>query len=53
MPRLDQRAEVARAIRSVFDSPSRPAAEARLKEIVAHYAQGAPKLDASSTAPPR
>ena len=46
VPRLDQRAEVARAIRSVFDSPSRPAAEARLKEIVAHYAQGAPKLAA-------
>jgi len=44
VPRLDQRAEVARAIRSVFDSPSRPAAEARLKEIVAHYANSAPKL---------
>ena len=46
VPRLDQRAEVARAIRSVFDSPSRPAAEARLKEIVAHYANSAPKLAA-------
>ena len=44
VPRLDQRAEVARAICSVFDSPSRPAAELRLKEIVADYAQGAPKL---------
>ena len=46
VPRLDQRAEVARAIRSVFDSPSRPAAELRLKEIVAHYAKSAPKLAA-------
>ena len=44
VPRLDQRAEVARAIRSVFDSPSRPAAEGRLKEIVNHYAQSTPKL---------
>lgn len=46
IPRLDQRAEVARAIRSVFDSPSRPAAEQRLKEIVAHYAKSSPKLAA-------
>ena len=46
VPRLDQRAEVARAIRSVFDSPSRPAAELRLKEVAAHYAPGAPKLAA-------
>ena len=46
VPRLDQRAEVARAIRSVFDSASRPAAELRLKEIVTGYAQGAPKLAA-------
>ncbi|MCX6894986.1 MAG: IS256 family transposase [Verrucomicrobia bacterium] len=44
VPRLDQRAEVARAIRSVFDCPSRTAAEQRLKEIGAHYAQSAPKL---------
>jgi putative transposase len=44
VPRLDQRAEVAHAIRSVFDSPSRPAADLRLKEIVALYAKGAPKL---------
>ena len=44
VPRLDQRAEVARAIRSVFESPSRPAADRRLKEVVALYAQGAPKL---------
>ncbi len=44
VPRLDQRAEVARAIRSGFESPSRPAAERRLKEIVAHYTPSAPKL---------
>ncbi len=36
VPRLDQRAEVARAIRSVFECPSRPTAEQRLQEIVAH-----------------
>lgn len=44
VPRLDQRAEVARAIRSVFDSPSRTAAELRLKEIGAHYLKSAPQL---------
>jgi putative transposase len=44
VPRLDQRAEVARAVRSVFDAPSRPAAELRLKEIVTHYAKSAPNL---------
>jgi putative transposase len=46
VPRLDQRAEVARAIRSVFDSPSRAAAERRLQEIVAGYARSTPKLAA-------
>jgi transposase-like protein len=46
VPRLDQRKEVARAIRSVFDSPSRPSAETRLKEIVTHYAKSTPKLSA-------
>jgi transposase-like protein len=44
VPRLDQRAEVARAIRSVLDCPSRHAAELRLKEIVSDYAKSAPKL---------
>ncbi len=44
VPRLDQRAEVARAIRSVFEASSRPAAEQRLKEIVALYSKSAPKL---------
>ena len=44
VPRLDQRAEVARTIRSVFDCPSRLATQQRLKEIVTHYAKSAPKL---------
>ena len=44
VPRLEQRAEVARAIRSVFDSPDRPAAELRLKQIATHYARSAPQL---------
>ena len=46
VPRLDQRAAVAEAIRSVFDSPSRPAADLRLKEIVTTYTVSAPKLAA-------
>ena len=46
VPRLDQRALVAEAIRTVFLSPSRPAAEQRLKEVVASYATTAPKLAA-------
>jgi transposase-like protein len=46
VPRLEQRKEVAHAIRSVFDSPGRPAAETRLKEIVTHYAKSNPKLSA-------
>lgn len=46
VPRLDQRAEVARHIRRAFECPSRCAAEQRLKEIVAHYAKPAPKLAA-------
>ncbi len=44
VPRLDQLSEVARAIRSVFECLSGPAAEQRLKEIVTHYAKSAPKL---------
>ena len=46
VPRLDQRAEVAAAIRSVFDSPSRPAAQMRLKEVATRYIKTAPKLAA-------
>ena len=44
VPRLDQRTEIAQAIRSVFDAPNRPTAESRLKEIVSTYAKSAPKL---------
>ncbi len=40
------RAEMARPIRSVFDSPSRSAADQLLKELVAQYAQSAPRLAA-------
>jgi putative transposase len=46
VPRQDQRAEVAVAVRSVFNSHSRPAADLRLKELVALYATSAPKLAA-------
>lgn len=44
VPRLDQRAGVAHAIRTVFNSPDLPSAQRRLKEIVADYAATAPKL---------
>lgn len=46
VPRLDQRATVAQAIRSVFDCPDRLSAQARLKEVVAAYTPTAPKLAA-------
>lgn len=46
MPRLEQRAAVAAAVRSVFNCPDRPHAERRLKAIVADYATAAPKLAA-------
>jgi putative transposase len=46
VPRLEQRADVARAIRSVFQSAGRAAAEQRLKEILAQYALSAPRLAA-------
>ena len=46
VPRLDQRAAVAQAIRGILNSPDRPAAELRLKEVVARYSASAPKLAA-------
>ena len=46
VPRLDQRAAVAAAVRSVFHCPDRAHAQRRLAEIVAHYAPTAPKLAA-------
>ena len=44
VPRLDQRAAVAEAVRSIFLSSDLPAAQRRLKEVVALYASSAPKL---------
>lgn len=44
VPRLDQRAAVAQAIRTIFNSPDRLSAEARLKIVVAQFQQSAPKL---------
>ena len=44
VPRLDQRAAVAEAVRSIFLSSDLPAAQRRLKEVVALYAASAPKL---------
>jgi hypothetical protein len=46
VPRLDQRAAVAQAIRTVFDCPDRLSAQARLKDVVAAHAASAPKLAA-------
>lgn len=46
VPRLDQRAAVAHAIRTVFNSPDLVSAQRRLKEVVADYAPTAPKLTA-------
>ncbi len=44
VPRLELRAPVAEDIRSVFNSPDRHCAQARLKTIVANYVSKAPKL---------
>ncbi len=44
VPRLDQRASVAEAVRGIFLSADLPAAQRRLKEVVALYAATAPKL---------
>ena len=46
VPRLDMRAQVAADIRSVFLAQDRPAAERRLKELIASYSASAPKLAA-------
>jgi len=46
VPRLDQRAAVAAAVRSVFNSPDHASAERRLQEIVTAHAPTAPKLAA-------
>lgn len=46
VPRLDLRAQVAQDIRSVLNSPDRPAAQLRLQQVVARYTTSAPKLAA-------
>lgn len=46
VPQIAMRSSVARDIRSVFDSPDLPRAEARLAELVAKYRSCAPKLSA-------
>lgn len=44
MPKLHQREEVARDLRSVFNSADRAEAQCRLKTVVEKYRQPAPKL---------
>lgn len=46
VPRSDMRGEVAESIRSIFACADLSAAQARLKDRVAHYARSAPKLAA-------
>jgi transposase-like protein len=45
-PRLEMRAQIARDIRSIFNSPDLASAQRRLKEVSASYAASAPKLSA-------
>jgi len=44
VPKLDQRSKVAAQIRSIFNSPDRPSAEQRLKEVVKEHQKTTPKL---------
>jgi putative transposase len=46
VPRLDQRAAVAAAVRTVFQCPDRPSAERRLQDLITQYTPTAPKLAA-------
>ncbi len=46
VPKLDQRAEVARDLRAIFNSMDRAEAEARLKTIAQKWEKTAPKLSA-------
>ena len=46
VPRLEQRAEIGRAIRRIFDSPDRATAQRQLKELVAQQIKSAPRLAA-------
>ena len=44
VPRKEQRAEVAADIRTIFNMPDRPAAEAQLRKTIAKYEKTASKL---------
>ena len=44
VPRREMKAEVARAIRSVFEAPDRHAADRRLVEVITSYRDTAPRL---------
>jgi len=44
VPKIDMRAEVAQAIRSIFDAPDLAKAQERLKDVVKHFQVKAPKL---------
>ena len=44
VPKLEQRSKVAEQIRSIFNSPDRAAAEARLKEIIKKHQKTTPRL---------
>jgi putative transposase len=44
VPKIDMRAEVAQAIRSIFDAPDQAKAQERLKEVVKQFQSKAPKL---------
>jgi putative transposase len=44
VPRLDMRAEVAADLRTIFNAPDRPMAEAYLKKMVEKYAKSASRL---------
>jgi len=44
VPRLDMRAEVAADLRTIFNAPDRPMAEAYLKKMVEKYAKNASRL---------
>jgi transposase-like protein len=46
VPRIEIRSEVAESLRSIFACADLAAAQARLKERIAHYAKSAPKLAA-------
>jgi len=46
VPKLDQRAEVARDLRSIFNALDRPEAEARLKTVAQKWEKTAPQLSA-------